>query len=228
MQRLMNLHMLWKFSWQSQTTLCSIVLHSYFPPSIYAYLFILIIYLFDLVFSRTRSQRESVFVSFCCHFIMSANNVDAFTFNRTVWIIQMAKVALIYGPLYNVHTETCLPGRVSISTESQVVASGCPIRRLQGNNAVSSPKCSECFWGNGNKISSKDKGCYTTCVGKVIVSQGKRWCMPGMWDKLVPWWKWCKVAILASLHNRSICTAWPGMSRGLSSRSHCSPYCSFF
>lgn len=42
------------------------------------------------------------------------------------------------GP-YNVHTETCLPGRVSVCAESQVVDSGCPIRRLQGDNAVSSP-----------------------------------------------------------------------------------------
>lgn len=105
---------------------------------------------------------------------------------------------------------------------------GCPIRTLQGDDAVSSPQCSVCFWGNGNKVLPKDKSCYSTCVGKVIVFQGKCWCMPGVRDKLMPRWKLCKVAILASVHKMSIHTAWPGMARGLSSRSHSSFFCSFF
>lgn len=63
MQLLMNLHILPKFSWQSQTTLCSIIVNLFFF-FLNLCIFILIIYLFDFVFSRTMFQRESVLLSF--------------------------------------------------------------------------------------------------------------------------------------------------------------------
>lgn len=146
MQRLMNLHMLWKFSWQSQTTLCSIVLHSYFSPSIYVYLFILIIYLFDLVFSRTQSQRETVFVSFCCHFIMSANTVDAFTLNRIFWIIQMAYEgsADLWAFIHCTHQNMLTRQSFSLCGEP---GGGLSLsnQKAAGGQRCIFPKCSDCF-----------------------------------------------------------------------------------
>ncbi len=157
---------------------------------------------------------------------MSRHNVDAFTINRAVWII-LHWFMVLYIYIYRVHTKHAYRAEFL----SVLWARWWP-RVVQSEHCRETTLCLPlsvvCVSGEMETVLPKDKSCYSTCVGKVIVFQGKRWCMPGVRDKLMPRWKWCKVSILASVQNRSIHTAWPGMARGLSSRSHSSCFCSFF